>query len=314
MEGVEADGGPSSEAPSESWDDFYDNAPAQPQSSAAPYAAPALEQQPTPTPTAVASMATSAAAVLDDATTLIPLATGSGDAVEKDDDNDSSSEDMDLSEPSQPATPELPPLPVVAPANSAAATVDSSNHTGAKRKLDHVDDADRDVDTVTADEQSKKRKISDTPREVSLPAAVWQRIFMFCSPASLCRLLRVTKELNHILTGIKAAPASPKDKSAARIVDSETIWTNARKIFFPQLPRPLSSFSELDMLKLLGGKTCQFCGRLPVPPPATSVFNCGPGHLGVRVLFPFGVRTCGLCIEPKLLKVSRAFYPSSFYL
>ncbi|KXT03941.1 hypothetical protein AC578_9271 [Pseudocercospora eumusae] len=292
-----------------SWDELYENntpaPPPPPPLPAAQHPLPAsvalTDNQFTPSSTASHSSPSEAHSNLD---APLPLADHPVEAGSQDD----SSSEMDLSEPSRPATPE--PLPAFATATSvatatsdAAATVDLAEPNGAKRKLsDAVQDADRNGDTVTAEEQSKKRKLSDPPKEVRLPPAVWQRIFMHCSPASLGRLLRVSKELNNILTAIKAAPPSSLDKSAARLVDSETIWTSARKTFFPQLPRPLARYSELEMLQLLGGKTCQSCGRDPVPPPATSVFTCGPGHTGVRVLYPFGVRSCGPCIEPRLLR------------
>ncbi|EME87825.1 uncharacterized protein MYCFIDRAFT_213034 [Pseudocercospora fijiensis CIRAD86] len=279
MEGDDGRGSSEGDAPSESWDELYEN------NSPAPAASPPLATAQQPplgavaltdnqfTPSATASPSPPSNPEAD-----APLSIGA-QPVDAALDDDSSSE-MDLSEPSRPATPEPPPA--VATANSdGPAIVDIAVPNGAKRKLsDAVKDADRNADTVTADDQSKKRKLSDPPREVPLPPAAWQRIFMHCSPASLCRLLRVSKELNHILTGIKATPPSPLDKSAARLVDSESIWANARKTFFPQLPRPLARYSELEMLQLLGGKTCQFCGRDPVSPPATSVFNCGPGHTG----------------------------------
>ncbi|USW46981.1 Putative F-box-like domain superfamily protein [Septoria linicola] len=221
-----------------------------------------------------------------------------------------SSSDMDLSEPSQPTSPTSATanaLPAIADADAIAIVAEQAipstgmSHAGAKRKLS---DAEGDTDgasTDATDEQTKKRRVdsAQTPR---LPTDIWQRVFMLLPPAVLCRCLRVCKDFNHMLTATMAPQGQQKDKSTARIVDSEAIWTQSRKIFFPQLPRPLRQHTELEMLKLVGGQNCQFCGKAPVAPPATSVFNCGPGTDGVRVIFPFGVRTCGPCIEPLLLK------------
>lgn len=226
------------------------------------------------------------------------------------DDVDSAS-DMDCSEPSQPTSPlsaTANALPAISDAIAIAIVAEQAIATtgtslaGAKRKLS---DAEGDTDgasTDATDEQTKKRRVdsAQTPR---LPTDIWQRVFMLLPPAVLCRCLRVCKDFNHMLTATKAPQGQQKDKSTARIVDSEAIWTHSRKIFFPQLPRPLRQHTELEMLKLVGGQNCQFCGKAPVASPATSVFNCGPGTDGVRVIFPFGVRTCGPCIEPFLRKV-----------
>ncbi|KAF2210856.1 hypothetical protein CERZMDRAFT_99020 [Cercospora zeae-maydis SCOH1-5] len=213
------------------------------------------------------------------------------------DDADSSSE-MDLSEESRPPSPshkEAHPSPSI-PEASAEQT---ARHTGAKRKLSDVEES-ADGDIHVADDQAKKRKTSSQLPQLS--PAIWQRVFYLLPPAMLCRCLRVCKDFNRFLTSMKAPQGHQKDKSPARVVDSEAIWIQSRKTFFLQLPRPLRHHSELEMLQLVGGQTCQFCGKLASPIPATSVFNCGPGADGVRVIFPFAVRTCGSCIEPLLRK------------
>lgn len=217
------------------------------------------------------------------------------------DDQDSSSE-MDLSDESRPPTPahkDAPSSPLPRTATDAIAEPTAS-HAGAKRKLSDVEES-ADEDVQVADDQAKKQKTS--PQLPQLSPAIWQRIFYLLPPAMLCRCLRVCKDFNRFLTEMKAPQAPQKDKSTARVVDSEAIWIQSRKTYFPQLPRPLRQHSELDMLQLVGGQACQFCGKLPSPVPATSVFNCGPGTDGVRVIFPFAVRTCGACIEPLLRKV-----------
>lgn len=257
-----------------------------------------------PTATGPAGMA--ASSVQDLATTDAFLSVVDTSETGDHDDGDSSS-DMDLSEPSRSVTPE--PLPPLA---ATECPVPAMSHAGAKRKLNgHHDNADHGDDTVAADEQAKKRRLYPSsaaegqPRQIPrLPAAIWQRVFMHLPPAVLCRCLRVCKEFSDYLTRMKPPQGQHKDKCAVRVVDSEATWTTSRKAFLPQLPRPLARFSELEMLKLIGGQTCQTCGKVPQPPPATSIFNCGPGLNGVRVIFPFGLRTCGSCIEPQLLKVS----------
>ncbi|PIB01796.1 hypothetical protein CB0940_01717 [Cercospora beticola] len=214
------------------------------------------------------------------------------------DDQDSSSE-MDLSDESRPPTPAHKDAPSSPSATENAIAEPPASHPGAKRKLSDVEES-ADGEVQVADDQAKKQKTS--PQLPQLSPAIWQRIFYLLPPAMLCRCLRVCKDFNRFLTEMKAPQAPQKDKFTARVVDSEAIWIQSRKNYFPQLPRPLRQHSELDMLQLVGGQACQFCGKLPSPVPATSVFNCGPGTDGVRVIFPFAVRTCGACIEPLLRK------------
>lgn len=227
-------------------------------------------------------------------------------------DDDEASSGMDLSEPSRLLT------PTSSTTTAAQATV-APNHAGSKRKLSDADGIADGVATDLADEQTKKRKLSadnkfsrtsvvPSNKDISVAEAlcqspaILQLIFSHLPPAMLCRCLRVCKQFNHLLTGARAPHGRQKDKSAARIVDSEAIWIQSRKTYFPQLPRPLRNRTELQMLQLVGGQACQFCRRPPVPLSAPSIFNNGPGTKGVRVLFPFGVRTCGSCIEPLVRK------------
>ena len=214
-------------------------------------------------------------------------------------DEDSSSE-MDVSASSRSPTPEvlsqLPP------------------HVGAKRKLSGSDDTTTINNPMQAYEDSaKKRKLSTPPApDLSgpwtdgLPVELWQQVFLYLPPAMLCRCLRVCRNFHNYLTQTKASAMMKKGKSRVRVLDSETIWTHARKVFFPNLPRPLTRCTELEMLQLVGGRTCQFCTREPIPSPATTTFNCGPGPDGLRVTWPFGIRACGRCIENNTLKASIA--------
>lgn len=240
-----------------------------------------------------------------------------------DEDRDDSSVDMDLSDPSRPSTPAYaePVCKRTAATAShfdaaidaaAAAAFPATNYTGVKRKLsDAVHGTNVGAQSDSPEEPSKKRRLSDPDTQNGgsrytppMDTAIWQRIFTYLSPAMLSRCLRVSKSFTYILTKIKAAPGKKKNKTVARLMDSEVLWTQARKAFFPMLPRPLARFNELEMLQLVGGLTCQFCGKVGTSPPATSFYNCGPGHNGVRVIFAFGVRTCGPCIDPYLRTVS----------
>lgn len=304
-----------SEAPSSSSSDFYNTD------------APATEQQTTaiPPPAAAdadaeASMARAYSSDLDvpDTNTVTISHDAHADAVADNGANESADDDsgseMDCSSPSAPPSPGPQPAPDMPVAHIASA----NNHAGAKRKLSDAVDAAVAVPPASAEDSSKKRKLmlsalpvdapNSPPRTARLPAEVWQRVFMHLSPAMLCRCLRVCKPFNLYLTQLVAPPPSRpsrRDQTKARIMDSESIWIHSRKIQYTTMPRPLAAFSELDMLKLVGGRTCHFCARTPVPVPATSLFNAGPGAKGVRVIWPFGIRACGPCLELRILKVSQ---------
>lgn len=233
------------------------------------------------------------------------------DRASDDDDYDSSSE-MDLSMPSRSATPE--------PVSTAAAVAASSAHAGTKRKLSDSDNADDSASLLAAD-RFKKRKLYMTrapeqpvaPPTAGLPVEIWQRVFLqYLSPIMLARSLRVCKNFHRYLTAIPSQPpVAKKNQGRLQPMDSESIWIQARKNYFTTLPRPLNGLSELQMLQLIGGSRCQFCNRSPGHTPATSVYNAGPGLNGVRVMWPFRIRSCGQCLEPQIMKASRYSLTSS---
>ena len=286
---ADTNGRPASEAPSSSSSDFYNND--------APDTQPDVLAAAIP-PAADQNGAAASANTQED-----------GGA-----DDDSSSE-MDVSISSREASPEqrhkLEPMPMPEP------LTDVAQQPSAKRKLSNTVDVANGA-LQTSDDPLKKRKLSTPSRPVfhggvsnplALPTELWQQIFLYLPPAILCRCLRVCRTFNNCLTNIKGEPTpgrtQPKAKGQPRVrmLDSEAIWSHARKNFFPNMPRPLARCTELEMLKLIGGKTCQFCERPPAPSPATTPFNSGPGPDGLRVFWPLGVRACGRCIETHTLKV-----------
>ncbi|KAK5117668.1 hypothetical protein LTR62_005091 [Meristemomyces frigidus] len=226
-----------------------------------------------------------------------------------DTEEDSSSE-MDMSVSSQPSSSgtsrEATMLDEPAPTEPSV--------SGTKRKLSDATNARDTLEQALQEDSTKKPRLSSAQSKAAtevcpadkLPTELWQQVFLRLTPAILCRLLSVSKKFNHILTGIVDQVAAPKKKlqkaSTVRVIDSDTIFKEARQKFMPNMPRPPFDLTELDMLKLLGGKDCQFCGRLPLSVPATSPFNAGPGHTGVRVIWPFAVRTCGPCWDANTIK------------
>ncbi|KAM0714835.1 hypothetical protein Q7P37_009299 [Cladosporium fusiforme] len=201
----------------------------------------------------------------------------------------------------------------VSDASSSTVSADQDapgpSHAGEKRKLSDTDPHAANA-LAGASEPSKKVKLSFPPAYTGAtlpvtagwPPELWQQVFIQLSPAMLSRCLRVCKSFNFYLTQLKATnPTGKKGNTKARVQDSESVWTHSRKTAYPTMPRPLLDFSELRMLQLIGGTTCQSCGRPHVKPAATNVFNAGPGETGVRVIWPFRLRLCGTCFTNESL-------------
>lgn len=236
-----------------------------------------------------------------------------------DDDDDNSSQAMDISrdatpEPENASANAMASVAATATATATAAPVEvaaAMNRTGTKRKLDDLLDAN----SAAADESSgdvKRSKDGKSPLEKEKPeltGPIWQHVFLYLSPPMLCRCLRVCKDFQHYLTKVKTDNKQPEEG----LVNSEFIWTQSRTNHFRQLPKPLACFAdhplpELEMFKLLGGHCCEFCGTPGAAISTTSHLAAGPSQNGVRVMFPFGIRSCGACIEQRSIKVSSSSY------
>jgi len=147
-----------------------------------------------------------------------------------------------------------------------------------------------------------------SPQKSQFPIEIWQHVFTFVPPVSLGRLLRVNRCFNACLTESSKAPlvTNFQHQGIVQLAEANTIWSASRKLFCPGLPRPLRDLEELDMWRLIRGRDCQFCGKVdsskagldPVDP-----WEAGPGKDGVRVIWAFGVRCCGNCLQDKSEKV-----------
>lgn len=142
----------------------------------------------------------------------------------------------------------------------------------------------------------------------SLPAKLWQYIFCFVAPISLGRLLRVNHAFNACLTqsDFNKQDVKQTNHSIAKPLNPETVWASSRKRFCPGLPKPMRGLNELDMWKLFRGHNCQVCGELKASSPVLKSENpweSGPGEVGVRIIWPWGVRICGQCIQKQSEKV-----------
>ena len=135
-----------------------------------------------------------------------------------------------------------------------------------------------------------------------LPIEIWQHVFCFVPPVFLGRLLRVNYTFKSLLTPEVSTQAlhQKPNAGAPNLQKGEAIWAASRKRFCPGLPKPLRGVNELNMWRLLRGNDCQKCGErkaLLTSSDASSPWESGPGKTGVRVIWPFGVRLCGMCLN-----------------
>lgn len=143
----------------------------------------------------------------------------------------------------------------------------------------------------------------------TLPAELWHHVFRFVPPVFLGRLLLVNHAFHSYLTSSTPEP-KPVDaslRSGVRPLDAESIWAASRQNYARGLPKPLRGLKELDMWRLLLGKACQLCGQTKDPAPMVGDANfweSGPGERTVRIIWPFGIRSCGACLEKSSKKVS----------
>ena len=145
-----------------------------------------------------------------------------------------------------------------------------------------------------------------------LPGEIWQYIFTFLAPPTLTRLLTVNHGFKDLLSVGRSSDASSIG-GYLKFLDFDFIWTASRRLFFPNMPRPLASRNELEMWRLVSGRACQFCRKKESPEPGfvpNQPWNGGPGKDGVRIIWPFGVRSCGECLSTRMKKVSFTCIPA----
>ncbi|EXJ74281.1 uncharacterized protein A1O5_02577 [Cladophialophora psammophila CBS 110553] len=67
----------------------------------------------------------------------------------------------------------------------------------------------------------------------------------------------------------------------------------------------MDKMTELETWRLIRGHACQFCGKKAARQQHSSTsepWDAGPGPDGVRPIWPFRVRTCGRCLQLRLIK------------
>ncbi|GAB7352667.1 hypothetical protein MBLNU459_g3031t1 [Dothideomycetes sp. NU459] len=193
------------------------------------------------------------------------------------------------------------PLPV----RHQAAQQHTAGTTKPKRRLDSQEPEPEPVKRQRIQHAAQHYFSPSLAPTAGLPAEVWQHIFLYFPPDTLSRCLRVNRAFSSYLTRLTAnmSVRLPPRHNGVKVLDSDAIWTSSRKLFAPNMPRPLSGFGEMQMFQLLGGKRCQGCGAMPAhPPSAATPYTAGPGANGVRVIWSFYARLCGRCFEALSLK------------
>ncbi|KAI6627125.1 hypothetical protein MCOR14_008760 [Pyricularia oryzae] len=172
----------------------------------------------------------------------------------------------------------------------------------------------------TAAERSKKVKLDSItgmpvpavkqtlPLDRSLlPVEIWHYIFTFCPPKTLGNLMGVNKLFHSYLDPSLCTPSisreSPTTPGPAVVLKPDSLWKASRRAFWPCMPAPLKSMSELDMWKLACSSACHHCGkRAGDADHATAESSPGPGMDRVAVVWPFATRTCGPCLVKNSVK------------
>ena len=141
----------------------------------------------------------------------------------------------------------------------------------------------------------------------ALPAALWQHILCYVPPVSLGRMLSVNHAFNTYLTpGNSEGDLAQLPDSIIQPLKADAIWAISRRRFCPGIPRPIHGLKELDMWKLLRGNNCQICDKVKLDSPVSNPqdpWETRPGDTGVRVVWPFGLRCCGPCLQENTQKV-----------
>ena len=141
----------------------------------------------------------------------------------------------------------------------------------------------------------------------ALPAALWQHIFCYVPPILLGRMLCVNHAFNTYLTPGKSEEDPMRlPNSIIQPLKAENIWAVSRRRFYPGIPKPVHGLNELEMWKLLRGSSCQVCRKVKIDQSVAQIqdpWEPGPGNSGVRVVWPFGLRCCGSCLQENTEKV-----------
>ena len=148
--------------------------------------------------------------------------------------------------------------------------------------------------------------VSGLEHATILPPEILQHVFSFVDPYSLARLMAVCQAFSVLIDPSKTLPASRTAFQRVGLRDQNDLWALSRRAFAQYAPRPMKSMNELRTWQLVRGHSCHFCGKKPaskITSLSTVPWNQGPGSDGVRSIWPFQMRSCGPCLEARLVKV-----------
>ncbi|KAI9884478.1 MAG: hypothetical protein M1823_003726 [Watsoniomyces obsoletus] len=146
--------------------------------------------------------------------------------------------------------------------------------------------------------RTSKRRL---PSELAyMPNNILGRIFGYCSPPTLARVARVNKLFHtYLLVPQRQQLESlPTGANQSDTLDPEPVWAASRQLHHPDMPGPISGWSEVAMWKLLTSDLCQFCSRTPTLIPNGELEYPGAfelGETGIAVFWAFGFRSCLAC-------------------
>lgn len=233
---------------------------------------------------------------------------------DSDSDGDVSMETGDEDSTNEPQAAELDAMPAL-PNN----TYDGSGYVF-NRKRKSLDDALDSRDGTNTLEPVKKVKLQEfegehqgkenaSPDRSRMPAEIWNRIFTFCPPRTLGKLLFVNRLFNAYLdpsSVVQCKRPEPLSVGFLSVLKPNSIWQASRRRFWPGMPIPLKDKSELYMWQLCCSTSCQHCGFKPIEPQqndASDPWQSGPGKDGVALIWAFATRSCGACLLSKSTKV-----------
>ena len=195
-------------------------------------------------------------------------------------------------------------LPVIVDSHESADEATSS------RQTETFKDNPSRIKRPRANGYSLGTEANHSSKSSALPAVLWQHIFCYLPPVFLGRMLSVNYAFNTYLTPGKSEENPIRlPNSIIQPLKAETIWAVSRRRFCPGLPRPIHGLNELEMWRLLKGNGCQICEQAKVDVPVANPqdpWQSGPGNNSVRVIWPFGLRCCGRCLQENTQKVHRA--------
>ncbi|KIX01805.1 uncharacterized protein Z518_09532 [Rhinocladiella mackenziei CBS 650.93] len=148
---------------------------------------------------------------------------------------------------------------------------------------------------------------------VDLPHEILQHIFTFVDPVSLGRLIRVNRSFRSLLDPTTSLPQASGQVKHLTIRSQDLIWATSRKTFLQGFPKPMDDMTELEMWRLVRGRFCQYCGkktRKGDQSLISSPWTAGPGPETIRTIWPFRVKSCGSCLEPRLIKETELLFSS----